>query len=227
MRENPLTLVAPAPRRQSWGRPATTADGKNRGIVFSRWRSNVLSLLFALLAVLASASSAQELNVQLDPAKTTAEIRLTGNMHTVEGSFAFKRGMLHFSPATGAVTGEIVFDATSGKTGNDSRDHKMHKDVLESQRYPEIIFRPDRASGAFTLSGTSMLQVHGMFAIHGAEHEVTFPVEVSANSSAWTAKSSFEIPYAEWGIKNPSKLFLRVSNVVRVQFQAAGDIVRQ
>ena len=73
-----------------------------------------------------------------------------------------------------------MFDATSGKTGNGSRDNKMHKDVIESPRYPEIVFRPDRADGKLAASGASTLQVHGMFVIHGAEHEVTFPVEVSS-----------------------------------------------
>jgi polyisoprenoid-binding protein YceI len=103
----------------------------------------------------------------------------------------------------------------------------MHKDVLESQRYPEIIFRPDRADGAFSLSGNSTFQVHGIFEIHGAAHEVTFPVEVSANGSSWSSQSSFEVPYAKWGMKNPSMLFFRVNNVVRVQFQTAGAIIQK
>ncbi len=186
----------------------------------------ICTLLAASLAALA-ATSAQEIALQLEPAKTKAYIALSGNMHTVEGSFAFKRGKIHFSPATGTVSGEIVFDATSGRTGNDSRDHKMHKDVLESQRYPEIIFRPDRTEGTFALSGTSMLQVHGIFEIHGTEHEVTFPVEVSAEGSSWAANSSFEVPYTKWGMKNPSVLFFRVGNVVRVQFHAAGGMQQE
>ena len=224
MDENPSTVVAPARQRLSWGRRVPTAEAKRKAIVLVRWPYRVLLPPMLLMTALLAASSAQELNLRLDPAKTTAEIRLSGNMHTVEGSFAFKRGSLRFSPATGAVSGEIVFDATSGKTGNDSRDHKMHKDVLESQRYPEIIFRPDRAEGTFLLFGTCVLQVHGMFAIHGAEHEVTVPVEVSTNNSMWTATASFEIPYAEWGMKNPSRLFLRVSNAVGVRFRGGGVI---
>ena len=76
----------------------------------------------------------------------------------------------------GRQSGEIVFDATSGKTGNDSRDEKMHKDVIESGRFSEIAFRPDRADGTLAASGDSTLQVHGMFSIHGAEHEITIAV---------------------------------------------------
>jgi polyisoprenoid-binding protein YceI len=193
-------------------------------------RSMVLSPigLLVVAVALAAAQSAgapvtHELLLQLDPARSGADITLAGNLHTVEGAFLLKRGAIHFNPATGKASGEVVLDATSGKTGNNSRDHKMHKDVIESGRYPEIVFRPDRADGVLAASGASTLQVHGMFAIHGAEREVTFPVEVSFTGSAWTAKASFQVPYLRWGMKNPSKLFLRVDDVVQVQFHASGS----
>lgn len=189
------------------------------------FRSIALLAVLSLAGFLAAqpAPAAQELLLQLDPAKSAADITLTGNFHTVEGSFSLKHGAIRFNPATGQASGEVVFDATSGKTGNDSRDNKMHKDVLQSQRYPEIVFRPDHAEGILPTSGSSTLQVHGMFAIHGAEHEVTFPVEVNFAANTWIAKASFPVPYVKWGMKNPSVLFLRVSNTVQVQFHAAGN----
>ncbi len=172
----------------------------------------------------AAAPVTHELLLQLDPARSGADITLAGNLHTVKGTFLLKRGTIHFDPATGKASGEIAFDATSGKTGNSSRDSKMHKDVIESGRYPEIVFRPDRATGELAASGASTLQVHGMFTMHGAEHEVTFPVELTFAGSAWTAKASFQVPYVRWGMKNPSKLFLRVDDVVQVQFHASGGV---
>ena len=183
--------------------------------------------LLALAAALAAQSPAQashEIVLQLDAAQTRADITLSGNLHTVEGSFSLKRGSLHFDPASGRASGEIAFDATSGKTGNGSRDNKMHKDVIESGRYPEIVFRPDRADGILASSGTSRLQVHGMFAIHGAEHELTLPVEVTLGENSWSAKSSFQVPYAQWGMKNPSMLFFKVGDTVQVVFHASGSI---
>lgn len=186
-----------------------------------------IALLVAAAALAAGQSAAapvtHELLLQLDPTHSGADISLTGNLHTVEGAFLLKRGAIHFDPATGKASGEVVFDATSGKTGNNSRDHKMHKDVIESARYPEIVFRPDRADGVLAASGASTLQVHGMFTLHGTEHEVTFPVEVSFSGNAWTAKASFQVPYVRWGMKNPSRLFLRVDDVVQVQFHASGS----
>lgn len=183
----------------------------------------LIGLLIVAAALAAAPPVSHELLLQLDPARSGADITLAGNLHTVKGTFLLKRGAIHFDPATGKASGEIVFDATSGKTGNSSRDNKMHQDVIESGRYPEIVFRPDRADGELAASGASTLQVHGMFTLHGAEHEVTFPTEVTLAGSVWTAQASFQVPYARWGMKNPSKLFLRVDDVVQVQFHASGS----
>ena len=184
-----------------------------------------LALSAGLLAAQA-ASPATALVLQLDPAQTGADFDLPDVLHTVRGSFALKRGTIQFDPATGKAGGEVVFAAPSGNTGNGSRDRKMHKDVLESPHYPEIVFRPDHAQGALPASGASTLQVHGMFGIHGAEHEVTIPVEVSLAGSTWKANASFPVPYVLWGMKNPSVFFLRVGDSVAIKFHAGGSIVR-
>lgn len=176
--------------------------------------------------LLAGSLAAQELQLRFDPAGTGADITLTGTLHDVEGSFAFKRGEIRFHPESGEASGEIVFDATTGKTGNSARDRKMHKDVIESESYPEITFRPIRAEGALAISGDSTLQVRGMFAIHGSEHEIIIPVQMHLSGDNWSAKAAFTVPYAKWGMKNPSKLFLKVDNNVGVQLHAAGSLTR-
>jgi polyisoprenoid-binding protein YceI len=172
----------------------------------------------------AQPQASHDVLLQLDTAKSTAEITLIGNLHTVDGSFQSKRGVIHFDPASGKSSGEIVFDATSGQTGNGSRDKKMHKDVIESASFPEITFRPDHTDGALAHSGDSTLQVHGMFSIHGAEHEVTIPVQITVQGNIWTASATFTVPYAKWGMKNPTVLFLRVGDDVKVQLHAAGSL---
>ena len=54
----------------------------------------------------------------------------------------------------------------------------MHDNVLDSARYPEIVFTPDRVEGVVARQGASQVEVHGMFRIHGAEHEVMLPVHL-------------------------------------------------
>jgi len=43
----------------------------------------------------------------------------------------------------------------------------------------------------------------------------------------WNATVHFTVPYAKWGMKNPSTLFLRVSDSVEIDLAASGSVVRQ
>jgi polyisoprenoid-binding protein YceI len=104
------------------------------------------------------------------------------------------------------------------------RDRKMHKEVLESERYPEIAFRPDRIEGAVASVGNSSVKVHGMFNIHGVDHEITVPAQVELNGDHWTATIHFTVPYQKWGMKNPSTLFLKVSDTVEIDLVATGTV---
>jgi len=170
----------------------------------------------------ALAASTQSISLQCDPAQTTAKFTLGDSLHTVHGAFKVKRCDIRFDLASSKLEGEIVFDATSGESGNASRDRKMQKNVLESARYPEIAFRPGRLEGNVAPSGTSLVQVSGLFGIHGAEHEITVPVEVDLEADHWTASAHFPVPYVKWGMKNPSILFLRVGDTVTIDFQGTG-----
>jgi polyisoprenoid-binding protein YceI len=181
---------------------------------------------FAQTTTAPAATAAKEITLSFDPSHTVARIVLPATMHTVEGEFAFKRGTIRFDPNTGKIAGEIVFDATSGKTGNGMRDHKMHQSVLESQQYPEIRFRPSQVEGAVNATGTSSVQVHGTFAIHGAEHEVTIPMQVSLSGDAWSGKGEFPVPFVRWGMKSPNSFFLHVDDTVQVKIEAAGAVER-
>ncbi len=143
-------------------------------------------------------------------------------MHTVHGTFKLKSGAVKFDPKSGDAAGEIVVDATSGESGDQGRDSDMHKKVLESSRYPEITFLPKRVIGSLAEQGKSNLQVQGVFKIHGAEHDFTLPMTIEKNGSAITASSSFVVPYQDWGMKNPSKMFLHVDSKVDVSVTATG-----
>jgi len=120
---------------------------------------------------------------------------------------------------TGKSSGEIVIDAQSGNSGSDARDKRMHKNILESGKYPEIVFTPDRVDG--TLSAAN---VHGMFTIHGGSHEMTMTAEANPSGGAVDVKAHFLVPYVQWGMKNPSTLFLRVGDTVTIDVDAHGAI---
>jgi polyisoprenoid-binding protein YceI len=173
------------------------------------------------------AASAAEIVLTVDPAQSSVHYTVSSSLHSVHGTFAVKRGTLRLDPATGKASGEIVVDAVSGQSGNDSRDKKMHKEVLESARFTDIIFRPDRVQGAVQAQGTSSAQLHGVCMLHGSEHELLASVRAELTSNQWKGTASFSVPYNDWGLKNPGNFLLKVDHTVNIEVQMAGSIQAQ
>jgi polyisoprenoid-binding protein YceI len=181
------------------------------------------------LAILAAvgftpAARAQELAVQLDPAQTKIEFTLGATLHTVHGTFTLKSGAIRFDPSTGVASGAIVIDAPSGATSNNGRDNRMHHEILESDKFPEIIFSPKRVKGALAPEGTSKLEVAGQIRLHGQDHDVTFAFDIISGGQQIQITTQAAIPYIQWGLKNPSTFILRVSDKVTIDIHTAGRV---
>jgi polyisoprenoid-binding protein YceI len=179
------------------------------------------------LFALATAWCAQpsETALDIDPVQTRVEFTLGDVLHTVHGTFRLKRGHIQFDPSTGRACGELVVDATSGESGSEGRDSRMHKNILESARFPEIVFRPDRIEGTVAPQGKSQVKLHGIFSIHGSDHEMTALADVDANQGQYEATVNFSVPYVKWGMKNPSTLILRVKDQVDITVHAVAKAV--
>jgi polyisoprenoid-binding protein YceI len=191
------------------------------------------------LAVLLSASAAhrapqvtapvgaKEIVLNINPEQSSVHYTVGSSLHTVHGTFAIKRGTLRLDPATGKATGEIVVDAASGQSGSDSRDKKMHKEVLESARFTDIVFRPDRVDGAIRPQGPSNTQLHGVFVLHGSEHEMTATVRAELGADQWKGTANFSVPYNDWGLKNPGNFLLKVDHSVSIEVEMSGSLQGQ
>ncbi|HEY3928700.1 MAG TPA: YceI family protein [Candidatus Koribacter sp.] len=180
-----------------------------------RHNLTILGLLLAS-ASLAIAQAANELRIDFDPASTKVEFTLGDVLHTVHGTFHLKSGSMHFDPATGAAGGLLVVDATSGNSGNDTRDHKMNKEILESDKFPEATFTPQRVIGQLAKQGSSDIQVKGIFRIHGADHDLTLNVPARVNGNQLQMQTQFIVPFVHWGMKDPSTFILRVNKEVQM-----------
>ncbi len=193
------------------------------------------SALFAL-GVLLSASAADrlppaeekaganEVVLAIDPAQSKVHWTLGTTLHTVHGTFALKRGTVRIDSESGKASGEIVADAASGQSGNESRDKKMHNEILETSRYTEVVFRPDRVEGKVPASGSASVQIHGTFLLHGSEHELTVPVQAELTGERWKGTAKFRIPYIDWGLKNPSNFLLKTDPTVDIDLQMTGTV---
>jgi len=187
--------------------------------------ANRFALLCFLVFVLTSSSLfAQEQVFTLDPAQSQVAWILGDVLHTVKGTFKLKSGVLRFDSATGNASGELVVDATSGQSGSDMRDKKMKREILETDKYPTIVFAPQHVTGTVAPNGGSQVQLQGNMTLHGQAHPMTIVVPVQVNGSNASADVHFEVPYVDWGLKNPSTLFLRVSKTVEINVHAVGTL---
>ena len=171
-------------------------------------------------------ASAQETVFQLDAAQSQVQFTLAATLHAVHGTFRLKDGAIHFNPATGQASGSLVADATSAKTGNDRRDRRMHHEILEDQKYPEIVFTLQHVSGKLAPEGTSQVELQGLMTLHGQQHPMTLTVPVRVSHGQVSADPQFVVPYVEWGLKNPSTFVLRVSGKVNVEVHVVGHLNR-
>lgn len=184
-----------------------------------------LGVLFGGSSLLVAQSPA-EVRIDFDPSTTKVEYTLGDVLHTVHGTFRLKSGNLHFDPATGVAGGALVVDASSGQSGNDTRDRKMNKEILETQKYPEATFTPKQVVGQLAMQGGSQVQVKGVFRLHGADHEITLNVPAQVSGNQVTMQTSFEIPFVKWGMKDPSTFVLRVNKEVQMSISGTERLTR-
>src|SRR5258708_4033293 len=100
-------------------------DNRTQEIILTSFKalSILKSARFALAlcilwTLLNGAARAQSIALLCDPIQTVANFTLSDPLHTVHGTFELKSCDVRFDSVSGKIEGAIVFDATTGKTGN-------------------------------------------------------------------------------------------------------------
>ena len=168
----------------------------------------------------------QQMSVDFDPRATKINWSLVGNVHTTHGTFQLKQGHVEMNSASGEASGELIVEANSGNSNDGARDKRMKKEILETEKFPEIRFKITRIEGAGQLKGEATIRAVGQFTIHGASHEVNIPMEMKINEDDVTGKGKFVVPFVDWGMKDPSNFIFKVNKTVEVEIVAAGHIKR-
>ena len=181
-------------------------------------------VLGCVLLLWASSVNAQQTSapfaVTLQPATTSIHWALNTTLHTVHGTFRLKGGSFRVDPASGEASGLIVIDASSGESGDSARDNRMHRVILESERYPEIMYRPAHVSGHIDLVAGGDVTVDGTFSMHGADHPLQLTVHLQPQGNGAKLETHFTIPFVAWGLKDPSTFVFRTEKQVELDVDA-------
>jgi polyisoprenoid-binding protein YceI len=172
-----------------------------------------------------AAVPARNIAIHFDPQSTEIHFKVGGLPRDVRGTFQFKGGALAIDPDSTLAQGELLVDATTGRTGNGARDKEMQEEVLESKRYPSIFFHAEHLRGEVPKAdGSSDVIAEGMLNIHGADHSLQMKVHLVRVGNTLSATTHFSVPYVEWGMKNPRGSFFHLSKTAQVDVNAKGTI---
>ncbi len=180
--------------------------------------------VFALALIFATAAFAQHQTFVVNPDGSQVKMTLNTTHEVVIGAFHIQSGSIEFDRAAPKMSGSVVVLAGSGKTGNDSRDKKMYRDILLVEQHATVSFEPKAYTGSIAASGDSTIQVSGIFTLLGAPHEITVPMQVHIEGAGAAAKAHFVVPYVQWGLKNPSFLIWKAENDVAIDLNLVGTV---
>ena len=180
--------------------------------------------VLALAIILAPSALAQHQTFAVNPDASEINMTLNTTHEVVNGTFHIQSGSIGFDRSASKISGSVVVLAGSGKTGNDSRDKKMNKDILKVDQYATVSFAPKAYTGTIASSGDSTIQVSGVVILLGNPHDLTIPMQIHMDGSKATARAQFVVPYVQWGLKNPSFMFWKAENDVAIDLNLVGQV---
>jgi polyisoprenoid-binding protein YceI len=180
-------------------------------------------------AILIAAHWAQaqtpELHYRVDAAGSELGWELPATLHTVHGHVPEFSGSVDAAPGEHGdwtITARMVVKAAAMVTGNASRDRNMREKVLETDRFPEIVFEARRIRAdlsRFKPGERFTAEVEGDLTIHGKAAPVRVPVDVSVSADSVTLQGFFPLSWKQYGLKDPSFGIVTVRDPLKVQFR--------
>jgi polyisoprenoid-binding protein YceI len=182
------------------------------------------AIFLALPLSLVPVALAQHQTLTFNPDASKVAFALTGTGHSVSGTFHVQSGSVEFDRNAPAISGSIIVAAGSGDSGDKGRDKNMNTQVLDVAHFAEVSFSPKSYQGTIAASGDSTIQVKGVFTLHGTPHDLTVPVQIHIDGRNLIAKTHFNVPYVQWGLKDPSVFILKVAKVVDIDLTLVGNV---
>ena len=171
--------------------------------------------------------STPTLALHLDADQTKIEWTVGVTLRKVHGTFKSNGGELIADVKTGTAQGEVEIPTASLASGDDKRDAKFQKEVLDSAQYPAIIFHPTHIDGLKEGDGEQTVKATGSMTLHGSDHPVELTLHMTVSGKQATVTTHFVVPYVKWGLKDPSTMFSRYDKEIEVDVTAKGTLEQQ
>jgi polyisoprenoid-binding protein YceI/mono/diheme cytochrome c family protein len=188
------------------------------------WKTPLLVVLLPALA------AAEPRTWTLQKGTGRAKFRVEAPLDAIEGSTSGLSGELRFDEATWAEgTGKIHIALSGFTTGLSLRDEDLRDQFFHTERFPEALLtitRLERPSQGVLVPGREgQADAVGTLSLHGKEQAVRIPVWMmlgeDAGQRTLQVTGSFDVPFTEYGIPRPARLFLKLGTVARVRFEAS------
>jgi len=118
-------------------------------------------------------------------------------------------GEVRLQPGTlGAASLELCLKAPSFEVTNQIREkdkreieENMHRDVLETDQFPEIVFQSSAASAVKTGEGQFRINLNGSLTLHGVTRSQPIQTYVTVSEELLRARGDFSILLSDYQIR--------------------------
>lgn len=186
-----------------------------------------MSRVAVLVAVLLGVSALGEPWMVAPKPRGFVRFTVEGPLDDVTGDTRAMAGEFVVDPSAWAGgKGTFAVDLGSLRTGIDQRDDDMRAEFLETKRYPFAILTLDGLSQAtppaLTIGGKGTAIASATLEVHGVRRALSFPLTVKLESQTrLVVTGAFQVPFADFAISRPQRLFLKLGDTADVSFEVA------
>lgn len=186
-------------------------------------RPSVATLLLVASAALAEEPAPLHYKIEAEGSELAWELPAT--LHTVHGKAPRLEGTVDAEPGPGGkwqIASRFVVRAAVMATGNGARDRKMREQILETDRFPEIVFESRRFVADLSRfhSGERLtVEVTGELSIHGKTLPIRLPVDIEVAPDHVVLSGTFPVSWKQYELKDPSFGLIRVRDPIKVVFR--------
>jgi polyisoprenoid-binding protein YceI len=212
-------------------------------------RINCLALIFTAMCLTLQGgertqaaqpgASQQKAAFQLDPSRSRFEVRVSsggllrafGHDHTIKvkdfsGTVEIETSALDRSSLQLRVKANSLSLIGAEVSEKDRKEIEgtMRNQVLEVDRFPEIVFKSTRVTTRKISEGEYEAKMEGDLQLHGVTRHETIPARLKINENELSAKGEFSLKQSDYGIKPVSAGggTVKVKNEVKFSFDITG-----